>query len=78
MDVAFMETLANQNSGYRYLTMALDVLSRFVRVQPIKSKSSTAVKEAFCKMLNMEPGKFPFKNWTNQGSEIKGRLQTIL
>ena len=31
-----MEKPANQNSGYRYL-MAVDVLLRFVRVQPIKS-----------------------------------------
>ena len=65
MEVAFMGKPANQNSGYRYL-MAVDVLSRFVRVQPIKSKSSTAVKGAFCKMLTKEPGEFPLKIWTNQ------------
>ena len=72
MDVAFMEKLADQNSGYRYLLIAVDVLSRFVRVQPIKSKSLRAVKEAFCKMLTKEPGKFPFKIWTDQGSEFRG------
>ena len=72
MDVAFVEKLANQNSGYRFLLIAVDVLSRFVRVQPIKSKSSRAVKEAFCKMLTKEPGKFPFKIWTDQGFEFRG------
>ena len=30
------------------------------------------MKEAFCKMLTQEPGKFPFKIWTDQGSEFRG------
>ena len=72
MDVAFIEKLANQNRGYGYLLIAVDVLPRFVRVQPSKSKSSRAVKEAFCNMLTKEPGKFPFKIWTDQGSEFRG------
>ena len=75
MDVAFMEKPANQNNGYRYLVIAVDVLSRFVRVQPIKSKSSTAVKEAFCKMLTKEPGKFSFKIWTDNGSKLRGEFK---
>ena len=74
-DVAFMEKRANQNGGYPYLLIAVDVLSRFVRVQPIKSKSLRAVKEAFRKMLTKEPGKFPFKIWTDQGSEFRGDFE---
>ena len=47
IDVVFTEKLANQIRGYQYLLIAVDILSRFVRVQRIKSKSSTAVMEGF-------------------------------
>ena len=72
MDVAFMEKLANQNSGYRYLRIAVDVLSRFVLVQPTKSKSSTAVKEP-----TKDPGKFPYKLWTDQDSQFRREFKNF-
>ena len=77
MGVAFMEKLAIEKSVYRYLLIAVDLLSRFVRVPLFNYKFSTAVKKAFCKMLTKEPGKFPFKVWTDQGSESRGDFKSF-
>ena len=36
MDLAFVDKLACQNMGVKYLLVALDIFSRFVRVQTMK------------------------------------------
>ena len=38
MDLAFVNKLASQNKGVKYLLVAVDVFSRFVRVQTMKTK----------------------------------------
>ena len=38
MDLAFVEMLAAQNNGVKYLLVAVDIFSRFVRVQTLKTK----------------------------------------
>ena len=35
MDVAYMDKLAKHNNGVKYLLVAVDVLSRYLRVQPL-------------------------------------------
>ena len=37
MDVAYMDKIANHNNGVKYLLVAVDVLSRYLRVQPLKT-----------------------------------------
>ena len=37
MDLAFVDTLASQNNGVKYLLVAEDIFSRFVRVQTMKT-----------------------------------------
>ena len=38
MDLAFVDKLASQNKGIKYLLVAVDVFSRFVRAQTMKTK----------------------------------------
>ena len=51
LDLAFMDKLSDTNNGVKYLLVCVDVFSRFVRVQPMKSKYSTDAVVAFKKML---------------------------
>ena len=51
LDLAFMDKLSDNNNGVKYLLVCVDVFSRFVRVQPMKSKYSTDAVVAFKKML---------------------------
>ena len=46
-----MDKLSDTNNGVKYLLVCVDVFSRFVRVQPMKSKYSTDAVVAFKKML---------------------------
>ena len=38
LDLAFVDKLASQNNGIKYLLVAVDIFSRFVRVQTMKTK----------------------------------------
>lgn len=74
MDVAYMEKIAKENDGVQYLLVAVDVLSRFLRVQPMKSKTAAAAKLAFQRMVkdHFDPTQMPIKLWTDQGKEFRG------
>ena len=37
MDVAYMDKIAKHNNGVKYLLVAVDVFSRYLRVQPLKT-----------------------------------------
>ena len=68
LDLAFMDKLSDTNNGVKYLLVCVDVFSRFVRVQPMKSKYSTFRK-------NVAQKSMPAKVWVDQGSEFSGELR---
>ena len=43
MDLVDLQKLAKYNTGYKYLLTVIDVLSKFAWVEPLKSKSATAM-----------------------------------
>ena len=49
MDLAFVDILASQNNGVKNLLVAVDVFSRFVRVQTMKNKYAKDTLQAFKK-----------------------------
>ena len=49
MDLAFVDKLASQNKGVKYLLVAVDVFSRLVRVQTRKTKYAKDTLQAFKK-----------------------------
>ena len=69
VDVAYMDKVAQHNNGVKYLLVAVDVLSRYLRVQPMKALYAKDAVEAFKKMIKK---KQPEKVWTDKGSEFKG------
>ena len=63
-----MDKLFNNDNGVKYLLVFVDVSSRFVRVQPMKSKYSTDAVVAFKKMLRKKS--IPAKAWVDKGTQL--------
>ena len=72
VDVAYMDKVAQHNNGGNYLLVAVDVLSRYLRVQPMKALYAKDAVEAFKKMIKQ---KKPERVWTDKGSEFKGEFK---
>ena len=68
-----MDKLAKENKDVKYLLVAVDCLSRYLRVEPLKSKYATTA-DAFKKMIR---NKRPKKVWLDAGTEIKGSFSTL-
>ena len=65
VDLAYVDKLAKYNKDFKYLLVAVDCMSRYLRVQPLKSKYATATAEAFKNMIKI---KQPKKLWVDKGT----------
>ena len=74
LDLADVSKLQSYNKGTRFLLVAVDVLSRYVRVEPLKDKTAKTTALAFAKMIKT---KTPEKVWTDKGGEFKGAFKTL-
>ena len=54
MELAFVDKLPSENNGVNYLLAAVDIFSRFVRVQTMKTKYAKYTLKAFRKMISRE------------------------
>ena len=52
MALAFVDKLASQNNGVKYLLVAVDIFLRFVRVHTMKTKNATDTLLAFKKVFS--------------------------
>ncbi|KAL3117435.1 hypothetical protein niasHT_004438 [Heterodera trifolii] len=68
-DLADFQALSRKNSGYRYLLLAVDVLSRLMFGSPVKSKKPADVKRAFEEVFGQMP-KLPETLYTDRGLEF--------
>lgn len=50
VDLADLSTWMNENDGNRYLLIVIDVFSRYLWVEPLKSKTGSEVKKALQKI----------------------------
>ena len=66
-----VQPLAKYNRGIRYLLMALDVLSKYAWVQPLKAKTGVGLVKAFDKILKQ--GRKPNRLQTDRGTEFYNR-----
>ena len=73
MDLAFVDKLASQNNGVKYLLAAVDIFSRFVRVQTMKTKCAKDTLQAFRKMISRK--NTPEKLWVDKGTEYGGTFK---
>ena len=74
MDVAYIDKIAKHNNGVKYLLVAVDVLSRYLLVQPRKTMYAKDCVESFKKMIKT---KQPEKVWTDKDTEFKGEFKTF-
>ena len=75
MYLAFVDKLASQNNGVKYLLVAVDVFSGFVRVQTMKTKYAKDTLQAFKKMISRKST--PEKLLVDIGTENGGTLNKI-
>ena len=64
VDLAFGDKLAKYNRRVKYYLVAVDCLSKYLRVEPLKTKYATKTAEAFRKMTKQ---KQPEKVWFDNG-----------
>ncbi|KAL3089246.1 hypothetical protein niasHS_006967 [Heterodera schachtii] len=64
-----LQSTSRKNSGYRYLLLAVDVLSRRMFGSPVKSKKPADVKRAFEEVFGQMP-KLPETLYTDRGLEF--------
>lgn len=68
-DLAEVGNLAAFNTGVRYLLILIDVVSKYMWVEPLKSKSGPTVLEGFKKVFGKTPRR-PSKLQTDDGKEF--------
>ena len=74
LDLAHVDKLAKYNRNIKYLLVAVDCLSRYLRVEPLKTKYATETAEAFQKMIKI---KQPEKVWVDDGKEFLGAFKQL-
>ncbi len=70
IDLAYVDKLSKYNDGIMYLFVCVDVLSRYLRVQPMKNKFANTAMTALMKMIKTRTK--PQKIWTDKGTEFAG------
>ena len=70
-NLADMQKLKERNDGYAYLLVVTDVFSRYLWVEPLKSKMETSVVDGFRKIFAR--GKKPRRLRTDRGKEFCGK-----
>ena len=74
LDLAHVDKLAKYNRNIKYLLVAVDCLSRYLRVEPLKTKYATETAEAFQKMIK---NKQPEKVWVDDGKQFLGAFKQL-
>ena len=74
LDLAYVDKLAKENKDVKYLLVAVDCLSRYLRVEPLKLKYATTTADAFKKMIK---SKRPIKLWVDASREFKGSFSNL-
>ena len=69
-----MNKLAKENKNVEYLLVAVDCLSPYLRVEPLKSKYATTTADGFKKMIKNKQIK---KVWVDAGTEFKSSFRAL-
>ena len=64
-----MDKTTKYNNGEKYILVAVDLLSRFSRVEPMKTKTATDTTRVLTTKI------FPEKVWSGKGTEFKGEFK---
>ena len=76
MDIGDLSQFAKKNKQFRYILLSVDVLSKFIRTVPLKTKSAQEVSNAFTKMIVKNQ---PQTLHTDRGTEFTNKIfQSLL
>jgi hypothetical protein len=73
IDLADLKSLSRTNKGFKYLLLAIDVLSKRIFVVPMRTKTAKDTVEAFESLINQMP-QAPSRIYTDLGSEFRNEL----
>ena len=73
MDRAYVDKLANENNGVKYLLVRQDLFDRTVNAKGIKTKDSQETVKAFSSMITKRNR--PKKIWVDKGTEFAGAFK---
>ena len=71
-DLADMQSLKSYNDGYTFLLVVIDVVSKYVWVEPVKNKTNKVITAVFSKILKSS-GRKPVTFQCDSGGEFTGR-----
>ena len=77
LDLCVMENIQSYNDNYKYILFVLDVYSRFLFLEPIKSKHSQNTAEAFIKIVK-QYNRLPGYLHTDAGTEFKSHFAKLV
>lgn len=78
-DLIELRNLKSYNDGYSYLLVIIDVLSKYVWIEPLRDKTSIGVVRAFERVLARSGGRTPVYLQSDKGKEfIAQDLQKFL
>ncbi len=72
-DLADMKSIKRHNSGYTFIVVCIDVLSRFAFAEPVKKKTPEQVGDAIVKMIKTS-GRKPWFLMSDRGREYTGKV----
>ena len=75
MDLAYVDKLAKDNNGVKYLLVRQDLFDRTVDAKGMKTKDSNETVRAFLTMITKKNP--PKKNWVEKGTEFAGELKKL-
>ena len=73
MDLAYVDKLAKDNNGVKFLPVRHDMFDRTVDAKGMKTKDSKETVRSFTKMITKKNR--PKKVWVDQGTEFAGELK---
>ncbi|XP_033225919.1 uncharacterized protein LOC117178604 [Belonocnema kinseyi] len=74
IDLADLRSLQSYNDDFSYLLVVIDVLSKFVCVETLQSKTASEVKEAFERILHRTGGRIPVYLQSDKEREFIGKV----
>ena len=73
MHLAYLDKLAKDKNGVKYLLVRQDLFDRSVDAKGMKTKDSNETVKTFSKMIIKENR--PMKIWVDQGTEFAGEFK---
>ena len=73
MDLAYVDKLAKENNGVKYLLVGQDLFDRTVNAEGMKTKNSHETVKAFSSMITKKNR--PKKIWVDTGTEFAGAFK---